>query len=151
MEQENKTQEELIDEAKKKVKKLKSLLKQATLLGCDVARTIEDEIDYQELEIKRLQNKLTFSGLVGKYWKYCDKRKPKCAEYLYVRNITGDNIIADIFSQHYWWNNLETHIYNNAERSCSVYELCCFTEITKEEFRKAYEDVTKNALNILKE
>lgn len=145
------TQEELIDKAKKKVKKLKSLLKQATSLGCDVQRTIEDAISDQELEIERLQNHLTLDCLIGKYWKYCEKRKPKNIEYLYVRSITTRDIIADIFSQSYWWNNLETHIYNNAERSCSVYELCYFVEITREEFCRAYEESTKNALNILNE
>lgn len=147
----DKTQEELIDEAKKKVKKLKSLLKQATSLGCDVQRAIEDQIDYHELEIKRMQNHIIFDGLIGKCWKYCEKRNQRNTEYLYVRNIIGDDFVADIIAQSYWWNNLETHIYNKTKRSCSVYELCYFTEITMEEFRNAYEEITKNALNILKE
>lgn len=151
IQEDNKTQEELIDETKRKVKKLKSLLKQATSLGCDVRRTIEDEIDYQNLQIERLKTQMTFGSLIGKFWKYCNKHDKRSIEYLYVRNINGDNIIADMFSQFTFARELETHAYNNAERSASCYEICCFTEITKEEFRKAYEDVTKNALNILKE
>lgn len=126
-------------------------MKQATSLGCDVKRTIEDEIDYQNLQIERLKTQTTFGSLIGKFWKYYNKRDKRSIEYLYVKDIKGDDIIADMFSQFTFARELETHAYNNTERSASCYELCYFTEITKEEFRKAYEDATKNALNILKE
>lgn len=133
-----------IEDLEAKIAGLKRLRKNKVVkMSCEIKRSIEEEIECVEKQLKAAKNELTFSDLVGKYFHYVDNSE--WDDYVFVRKVNGENVFCDKISMCNSYYH-EIHIYNNQEYSYMKVEN--FEEISKEEFLQKYHDLCNNMLEM---
>lgn len=135
------TQEEIQDKIKTLKTVLKTLTKVRNELGenqfTDLSRSVDNEIDWYKDKLEAATNILTYSDMIGKYYKYCK-------EYVHIISVNGNDVMCDKFNILKFGKSKEFHVYRDEE--FSYFEIHRFKEITKEEFFKAYHEMCNNFL-----
>ena len=136
--------ENRIEDLKAKITGLKRLRKNKVIkTSYEIKNAVEEEIEYVEKQLKVAQNELTFSDLVGKYFKNNDGYEWE--EYIYIRKVNGEDLVCDRISL----RNSQSHeldITTNQEFSYIKVEN--LEEISKEEFFQKYHNLCNNMLEM---
>ena len=135
---------EKIEELEKKINDLTALLDQDCVKGSyEVKKCIETEIDYLESDLRNEQCKLTYEGLVGKYFIYNDRRD---VEYIFVRGVKGEEIVCDRILHPKEPNMFRSQFVVDINQEFSYFQIGNFVEITKDEFFRLYREACDGAI-----
>jgi len=133
-----------IEELEKKINDLTALLDQDCVKGSyEVKRCIENEIDYLERDLRNKQCKLTYEGLVGKYFIYNDSRD---VEYIFVRCVKGEEIVCDRILHPKEPNTFRGELVVDINQEFSYFQIGNFKEIPKDEFFRLYREACDGAI-----
>lgn len=117
-----------------RIGKLEKLMGTPEVSGSpEIWKAVGAEVMATRRKLKSLECKLTHGQLVGKFWTYTNNDGD--IEYLHIKSVEGDMLVADITAIYTWRGSYEIHIYTNTERCCDQYETHLFVEMSEEDFR----------------
>lgn len=117
-----------------RIGKLEKLMGTPEVSGSpEISEAVRYEAMAARRKLKSLECKLTHGQLVGKFWTYRNNDDGDI-EYLHVKSVEGDMLVADIVAIYMWRGSQEIHMYTNTERCCDQYETHRFEEMPEEDF-----------------
>jgi hypothetical protein len=116
-----------------RIGKLEKLMGTPEVSGSpEILQAVRDEVMTARRRLKSLECKLIYGQLVGGYWTYTNNDRD--IEYLHIKSVKGNMLVADIVNVCRWRGNFEIHMYMNAERCCDNYETYRFEPVPEDDF-----------------